>query len=283
MGPRLEHVFLIENTGKPELDNATLQLDIPVSTNDGDLFVYLSDRVRRQPNAHSTIHTQSEVLQNLKLEPPFCWLEVQHRIIEPRASCSVGCHLVYVADLPDRNRQDKEPVVLRLLTRKLYVRSPEVALPGIGFGYLVMVITPEIAHKYLEWVSTLPRVVSADGRVAGTCTIDPNFVDPLNVTIMDIPQDGSPYKRVAVVNRAAAPLGTTDPPQVPPEDKSSNIPNGRWLAQWRGGFLEYLHLSVPPAHQFKDSAHYTELLLYESLLVGRNIDSVAIPLRAVIA
>uniref|UniRef100_A0A0X3Q9D2 Integrin alpha third immunoglobulin-like domain-containing protein n=1 Tax=Schistocephalus solidus TaxID=70667 RepID=A0A0X3Q9D2_SCHSO len=96
LGPRLEHVFLIENTGNPEIHNATLQLDIPISTSSGDLFVYLSDRVRRKPNEHSS----------------------------------------------------------------------------------------------LEWVSTLPKVVSADGRVAGKCTIDSNFVDPLNITVMDISLEG---------------------------------------------------------------------------------------------
>ncbi|KAL7060937.1 hypothetical protein AAHC03_010120 [Spirometra sp. Aus1] len=126
LGPRLEHVFLIENTGNPEIQNATLQLDIPVSTTGGDLFVYLSDKVRRKADAHSS----------------------------------------------------------------------------------------------LEWVSTLPRVVSADGRVAGTCTMDSSFVNPLNITVMDIPLEGP----AEVSRRSRRSVDAVEaPPVTPPTDENNTV------------------------------------------------------------
>ncbi|KAA3676840.1 uncharacterized protein DEA37_0012409 [Paragonimus westermani] len=47
IGPKVEHVFLIENRGEMDLSNLVFMLDLPIATNDNQPLVYLVDRVRQ--------------------------------------------------------------------------------------------------------------------------------------------------------------------------------------------------------------------------------------------
>ncbi|TPP60601.1 Integrin, partial [Fasciola gigantica] len=51
IGPRVDHMFLIENRGQTTLHNLTLVLDLPIETADGKLLLYLTDRARRLSTA----------------------------------------------------------------------------------------------------------------------------------------------------------------------------------------------------------------------------------------
>ncbi|VDL88863.1 unnamed protein product [Schistocephalus solidus] len=189
LGPRLEHVFLIENTGNPEIHNATLQLDIPISTSSGDLFVYLSDRVRRKPNEHS-----SDADPRLFITAGVHQHSREHETEQGGSQYAALLHSVghceclgYRPVVSDAHRYPVMKLTHHVrnplrTAQFLYDFPQSVAIHRVkGFRQI---------HEGLEWVSTLPKVVSADGRVAGKCTIDSNFVDPLNITVMDISLEG---------------------------------------------------------------------------------------------
>ncbi|CAH8556768.1 unnamed protein product [Dicrocoelium dendriticum] len=80
IGPKIQHTFLIENTGKFSLSNVTFLLEIPITTTNGQPLVYLSRQSRRKA------FSSADVLA-------FAWQPVLPRIIasdgSERGSCLV--------------------------------------------------------------------------------------------------------------------------------------------------------------------------------------------------
>ncbi|KAM7534998.1 hypothetical protein Aperf_G00000099692 [Anoplocephala perfoliata] len=46
VGPRLEHIYLVENVGATDLNDLAFELEIPVRTSEGDTLLYLTDKAR---------------------------------------------------------------------------------------------------------------------------------------------------------------------------------------------------------------------------------------------
>ncbi|KAA0198738.1 Integrin alpha-ps, partial [Fasciolopsis buskii] len=59
IGPKVDHMFLIENRGQTTLHNLTLVLDLPMETADGNLLLYLTDQTRRISTAGTVTRWES--------------------------------------------------------------------------------------------------------------------------------------------------------------------------------------------------------------------------------
>ncbi|KAM3177966.1 hypothetical protein ACTXT7_003504 [Hymenolepis weldensis] len=84
VGPRLEHIYLVENFGATDLNDLAFQLEIPVRFDEGDTLLYLTDKARLLDNGISDyrwVDTLPKMISANGSEVGFC--EIEEEFVNP--------------------------------------------------------------------------------------------------------------------------------------------------------------------------------------------------------
>ncbi|VEL33740.1 unnamed protein product [Protopolystoma xenopodis] len=179
LGPKVEHVFLVENRGGPDLTNLKFWLDIPVATSDGDYLVYLADRVRK-------------VVVGGK--------DLSYREIDLRPICKIDRRREDTVSTSEREQSYfcGDPVYLALVQlmfaklNRVNSKALIVYEAGSSFNCCAHFFLTQLLWGLLsfdadiDWAASSFGVFTADGHVRGQCVLPDEWNNPLQLMILDL-------------------------------------------------------------------------------------------------